>query len=467
MYDILLAASVLVFLVTCLVYIRHPAASLHHPASFYLGFHGFLFVIRPILARIYDYDFIYRVYQFQPSLADKITVIVGANIALLTFVAVSLRIASLPVTPAQSHTFAKARKFAALPIALASVALLPISIWALLQNWQRRANVFDDMVIDAATGTATNSQAIGWLTEAGLMMAPLSVIIVWLARYRWWSWPVFLGFLVLQAGTGTRAPLIYAVTALIVLYLLEKRRAWPEWRSVVLAGLGALAFSQIVIDRGGAVRDLFADESESRYLDTREYSPFEHMDYGSLEYFEYLVFAVPQRTGSYDYFAHNLQIFTEPVPRVLWRDKPIGSPLQFFKLWDYGRPTGMTYSLPGAGWMSLGYLGIVIQAGFFAMLFAVFYNRTLIYRDSAMARMLFALVIAMAPLVFRDGILLTFLRNLPFFVGPFVAIYLLARFSGLGRAPDAPGWSAAPLRDDLSAPAERRRMLAAQADVAR
>lgn len=467
MYDILLAASLLVFMGTSLVYLRHRAASLHHPATFYLGFHGFLFVIRPILARIYDYDFIYRVYQFQPSMADKITVIIGANVAMLTFVAVSLRVASRPIVPAEPDTFARTRSLAAVPIVLTSAVLLPVAVWALLQNWQRRVNVFDDMIIDAATGTATNSQAIGWVTEAGLMMAPLAVIIVWLARYRWWSWPVLLVYFVLQAGTGTRAPLIYAVIALIVLYLLEKRRAWPEWRSVVLAGLAAMAFSQIVIDRGGAVRGLFADSGESRYLDTREYAPFEHMDYGSLEYFEYLVFAVPQRTGSYDYFAHNLQIFTEPVPRALWRDKPVGSPVQMFKLWDYGRPTGMTYSLPGAGWMSLGYLGIIIQAAFFAGLFATLYNRTLVWRDSAMGRVLFALVIAMAPLVFRDGILLTFLRNLPFFVGPFAVIYLLARISGLGRAPRPRSSSPVPVRVDFPAPAERRRMLAAQSDVTR
>ena len=83
MYDFLLLASCLVFLGTCIAYARHDAASLFHPATIYLAFHGFIFVIRPIFARIYDFDLVYRVYDFIPSIADKITVILGANLAML------------------------------------------------------------------------------------------------------------------------------------------------------------------------------------------------------------------------------------------------------------------------------------------------------------------------------------------------------------------------------------------------
>ncbi|MET0179918.1 MAG: hypothetical protein ABW194_05475, partial [Novosphingobium sp.] len=91
MYHILLLASLLAFVGVCVYYVRHPASSVFHPVTFYLAFHGLLFVIRPILAQIYDYRLIYRVYEFTPSPGDKITVILAANLGLFAFVAAALR----------------------------------------------------------------------------------------------------------------------------------------------------------------------------------------------------------------------------------------------------------------------------------------------------------------------------------------------------------------------------------------
>ena len=181
------------------------------------------------------------------------------------------------------------------------------------------------------------------------------------------------------------------------------------------------------------------------------------MDFANLEYFEYIVHAVPQRTGTYDYFAHMLQIATEPIPRALWPDKPAGSPVQLFSLWDYGKPIGMTASLPGMGWMSLGYAGVAIQALIFALLFGYAYRALLLRRGGPVARLGYALVIGASLIGFRDGTLLTLVRLVPFYFGPLLLALLLARLAAERAAPVRLEPAAA-----RQTPAERRRALAAR-----
>ena len=464
MYDFLLIASTIVFIATVIVYLRQPAAGLAHPASFYLLFHGFIFVFRPLLARYYDFDLVYRLYQFQPSIDDKITVILGANLAMLVFVFATLLIAPNAPLEISREQHARTRAELARPILLAVALLTPLAIWSQIGNWALRINSFEAMARDAATGNMVNIQGNGWFTDSALMMAPMAAMMVWLSRYRWWGWAYFAVFAFLQAGTGTRQALVFAAAATAICLLLESGRRWFDMRAVLLVAIAAIAFNLLVIDRGGLVRSVVTDDYGTAYISNVELDPLEHMDFANLEYFEYMVYAVPKRTGTYDYFAHVLQVVTEPIPRVLWPDKPVGSPIQYFSLWDYGTPIGMTASIPGIGWMSLGYAGIVIQSLIFALIFGLLYRLLLTRRSSTLAVLAYALAISIGIIGFRDGTLLTLVRLVPFFFGPLLLALLFARISGHGRiAP--PHLTTETLQAGFleQTPAERRRALAAQA----
>ena len=457
MYDFVLALSCVVFAAVSLAYLRHRAASLYHPASFYLAFHGFVFVIRPLFARWYGFDFIYRLYEFQPSTADKITVILAANLAMLIFVTLSLAVAREPVLRRPEKEADHARRALFLPIVAVAALLTPLALYSQFANWELRMNNFDTMVRDAATGNSINVEGNGWLIDAALLMGPIAVLLVWLARYRWWGWLYFAAFAFLQAGTGTRQALIFTVAAIAVTFLLERRRRWFDWRYAVLGLAALVAFNQIVIDRGGAVRALVAEDADAAFIDDQPLDPLEHMDFGNMEYFEYIVYAVPQRTGTYDYFAHMLQIATEPIPRALWPGKPAGSPIQRFSLWDYGKPIGMTASMPGMGWMSLGYPGVAIQAALFALLFAFAYRALLVRRSGPLSRLGYALAIGISLIGFRDGTLLTIIRLVPFYFGPLLLVAGLARLmQGQTRYHNGLG----PMSSDGMTPAQRRRALA-------
>lgn len=459
MYEALLLASALLFLGTAVAFALTRQAALYHPATLYLGFHGFVFVLRPILAHAWGFDFIYELYDFRPSRDEKITVILGANLAMLVFVAGTVLL-NRSAQPAKAHDdWEAARRRLTMPVIATALLIGPFAIAAQLSNWGQRAQLFDTMVRDGATGTLVNTTGIGWFSDLGLALAPLAVLLVWLNRYRLPGWLAFGGFAVLQAGTGVRGPLVVAVLAIAFVYLMERGARWPRRQTIVLGLFAAFAFNQIVMDRGSSVRQVFVEESQSRIANFRNLDPLEDMDFANLEYFEFIVHTVPNRTGSWDYFAHNLQILTEPVPRALWKDKPVGSPVQFFSLWNHGRPIGITLTVPGIGWMSLGYPGIAIQAMIFALIYGLLYRFLFVRSNLAPARLVYAMIAAASVIAFRDGALIAIVRTLPFYIGPFVLAFAIAKLFPPKRTRATQNAA-----DPLPTPAHRRSHLIQRAD---
>lgn len=462
LYDALLVFGVVLFLGICGYYARHPAATFYHPLTIYLAMHGIVFALRPILARIYDYQALYVSAQFQPSMADKTTVLLAADLALAVFAATSLAIASRPLAAGTGHAGKWSREMLWVPFLVIAALIVPVAGYAAATEWIEAASDATTMVVDKVSAVNYNTSANGWLTSSQLALAPLVAVFAWLTRFRWWSLVPFAMFFLLRAGTGGRGPIIVAAAAIVILYLVDRGRRWPEWRSAALILAAALAFNAIVTDRGKAVREVFLDDRGTGASISVENKPFEHMDFANLEYFEFAVYAVPQRSGTHDYFLHNLQILTEPVPRIWWKDKPLGPPIAKYYLADYGRPYGFTYSVPGVGWLAWGWPGVAIQAAIFALIFGGLHRRLARRPQSKIYLLVFAMMIASTVVSYRDGTLLTVVRVLPFYVGPIAAMWVLSiPFTrGIaGRAMPATKAAAHP----APSPAERRRKLAAMA----
>ena len=461
MYDLLLIASTLFFVAACTVFARHKAASIYHPAAFYLLFHGFLFVFRPIVARIYDFRFVYMVFEFQPSMADKMTVILGANLGLVVFLFVSLRIGDTRLEPALAGRAAIPRESLWRAFIIAATILTPLGLASVLSRWTAIASGDPTETIDPTTFVKIHTDSVGYFVEAQLVLAPLAVLFAWLTRFKWWSFIPLVVFVIMRAGTGGRGPFVYAITALLLLWLWDKRRSWPDARTVALVAMTGLAFAVVVTDRGRGIREVFIEDNSVAWEQAYDYAPLENMDYANLEYFEYLVYVVPQRSGTYDYFASYLQFFTEPIPRALWEGKPAGAPVRFMNLFDYGRPMGMTPSLPGAGWFELGWLGIVIQTAIFAAFYSYFYRLAARRGSSRLLVLFYFLLLATTVISYRDGSLISVARMSVFYQLPLLLIWLFTLMDRRGSLPaDA---FAGPQPD----PSQRRKELAAQAAKAR
>lgn len=436
MYEAALVLNVVCLGFVTVYFSRLPSFSVFHPLFVYLLFHGFIFVFRPIVAYLGEFRAIYEIYQFTPSPSDKLTALVGSNIGMLSFAFFSLRTGSAEMTFRQD-SFAVAERNRLVPSALWAIAFTaPIGLYSLLWLFNQSSLDASEMVMDKGTGTFINTSANGYLIESSLMLATVCVLIGWLFRFRIIALLPLLVFVVGRAGTGGRGPFVTAVICLGLLWLYEHRRKLPSMRTVWGGIAVILLFTAIGQDRGRSIRQWFGTDYTLDQSSTRELKFLEGMDFGNLEYFEFLVYAVPQRTGSYEYFADNLMLFTEPVPRVLWPGKPVGSPVKFFELFDYGFPVGMTRSLPGEGWTQLGWLGVVIWCGLWGLAFGKLYDRFVTTGQSTFWVMSYMTFIAMLVVVYRDGTVMTVMRQGLFYFMPILLWKVFATGLAVPRAVD-------------------------------
>src|SRR5262249_41121211 len=136
-------------------------------------------------------------------------------------------------------------------------------------------------------------------------------------------------------------------------------------------------------------------ERMRRRLDTQDFANF--------DYLTGIISIVPERTGGYSYGLQYLQLFTEPIPRILWRGKPAGAPFVRVNLNAHANFVGLTLSLPGDGWISGGWLGVVVTmavAGTFAGLAHRWFWR---HSERLVPALFYISGLAMAPQWYRDG----------------------------------------------------------------
>lgn len=436
MYELALLVSALVFAGVTFAFVRSSAFSVFHPLTLYIVFHGFIFVIRPIIAYAMDFQFIYKAFEFTPSLSDKITVILASTLGFVVFAAACWRGGNRPMA-FRSDAVTAAERARLTPLFF-WVALLcvPIGAYSLSLIWSSAVSTgfaYDGMARDAASGISINTETNGYLVEAQLMLATCAAIFAWLFRFRLLAIAPLVLFVVFRAGTGGRGVFITALGVVGLLYLYERRRRFPTTLALFALPAIALLFAAVGSDRGEAIRrSLGSDTSAEVYSRYQSNARFlEGMDFANLEYFEYLVYVIPQRSGTYGYFNDVLQIFTEPVPRVLWQNKPVGAPFGRIHFFDYGRPLGFTRSLPGEGWYSLGWPGVVIWCGLCGWILGTIYRRYVDGPQSSLQTLAYMIFLATLIVAYRDGQLVTVFRQGLFFLAPVALWWLLARMVGI------------------------------------
>ena len=433
MYEWLLVFGVVLWLAVGFWYARQPIASVYHPITYYLIFHGILFAIRPVLAWAYGYNGLYALYQFTPGMTDKSTVLAAVDLALVVFVGVAAWAGNLPFSRSPPRARGKPPQLDT-AFWLTLLCCGPLAVASLGSSLASSTAQVSDMV--TVNGTAVNTAGNGYYSDAALMRGALVALFAWAGRFRWWTLGPAILFVFAKAGTGGRWPFVMSVMSLALFYMYDLRLRWPPVRVASLAVPLMMLFTAIGADRGAAIRKLF-DANTQGAVDADYFAgrPLESMDYGNMEFFEYLVHFVPGRSGTYDYFLFNLQIFTEPVPRILWHNKPIGAPIQLFSLWDYGSPIGMTLSLPGVGWFEAGWIGVVIWTALFGLGYGRLYNGFVRSDQSRIKTALYLIVLPVSLQAFRDGSLLSILKTSFFPLAPVLLWKLIGSLlAGSSRA---------------------------------
>ena len=85
MIEIALAAQLALWLMAIGAFVASRQASIFHPVTTYLGFHGLVFVLRPILVFSYGFDTNWSYMEFRPSEEVFIRTLAASSLAMICF----------------------------------------------------------------------------------------------------------------------------------------------------------------------------------------------------------------------------------------------------------------------------------------------------------------------------------------------------------------------------------------------
>jgi hypothetical protein len=362
----ILVFQALVWLLTAWFFVQSGRASIFHPFSFYLAFHGVVFVIRPIMERVFAFENVFFYMGFYPSEEQLQQALFLTTAALVAFAAVSWALDTAPRPARPIADGFNGRQWWAFIITV--VLLAPLILYSVFLAIMSSTNTEGtDLLIqtdrDVDTGIMTLTNTTGYLVDAEKMLGTLCLMLIWGTRFRLWSFAPLIIYLGERAYEGwARWTIVLTLVSLALLHVARSGRRWVPAALVVLSIPVYMLFQGLGENRD-AFKELFLGQMASKSaveVDRSWIERQDNLDFANFDYLTYVMDVVPEKSGTYTYFTQYLQLFTEPVPRVLWPHKPIGPPIQLVNMNDYGNFVGLTVSLVGDGWISAGWLGVIL-----------------------------------------------------------------------------------------------------------
>jgi hypothetical protein len=360
-----LVFQALIWLLAAWFFVQRRGASIFHPFSFYLAFHGVVFVIRPIMERVFSFENVFFYMGFYPSEERFQQALLLTTTALIAFAAMSCALDAAPRPRPAAGGFS-GREWQAFGIT--SLLLGPLLFYSVLLAIRNSINTegTDELIQmdrDVDTGIPTFTNTTGYLVDADKMLGTLSLMLIWGARFRLWSFAPLVIYLGERAYEGwARWTIVLPLASLVLLYVARSGRRWVPAAFLILA-IPVYMLFQVLGENRDTVKEFFLGQPTSKSALEADRSWIErqdNLDFANFDYLTYVMDVVPEKSGTYTYFTQYLQLFTEPIPRVLWPNKPIGPPIQLVNMNDYGNFGGLTVSLVGDGWMSGGWLGVIV-----------------------------------------------------------------------------------------------------------
>jgi hypothetical protein len=432
MFESALYFQLLIWLIVVGAFLASGQASVFHPATIYIGFHGLVFVIRPFLVHYLAFDSIWIYMGFRPGEEDLIRTLGVSSVALISFVAASLfwgrTDAKFAFGPPPSLSSIQCRA-----LIWTTLALLPYMAIS-IANTQGGA---ESMGERAANGVFIMTKSTGYLNDAQFMLAPLLCAWLVMTRFHWLNLPPILLYVAYRSWTGwSRWTIVLFFLMVVFAYCWQQRRRWLPLSAIAIA-VPLLMLFNILGHNRDVLKNLVTGEESweaanvlrpGRTSEEKRNQRFDTQDFANFDYLAAFVTIVPERTRAYTYGSQYLQLFTEPIPRLLWKGKPPGSPVRSFNIGDYGNFIGLTLSLPGDGWISGGWVGVVITLSLVGGLLGKCHQWFWRQCNQPIAVLFYVSGLAMLPQWYRDGGISIFKfllwTWLPFFVWLGVAWFL-------------------------------------------
>jgi hypothetical protein len=394
-HDLLIQWGILFF--TTFAMWARKQLTIFHPTTVYIAFHTIVFCIRPTLVHLFEFDLVWNYIGFIPSQEELTLSLYLSSAGLIVFCTAFSIVCpySGPKHYTQDLIFSVGERKAFWTMCALLVPLGMYSIYGSTPEGEHINGVF------IMTGSS------GYLNDLQQVLIPITVLFIVMCRWRWYSFIPFFVFLYYRASQGWgRWTIILTIFALVLCHTWEKRKDMPSLRFLLPLPLIFILFANLGLDRSYVRNIVEGNQEETRdILDQSETfeERFDTLDFANFDYLTYIVAVVPEQTRTYTYGTQYLQIFTEPIPRRLWKNKPIGPPIVFFNLNHYGNFLGLTPSLLGDGWMSGGWLGALLTMAVAGWVLGLVYNWFIHHQGNFYYCYLFLIVNAVIVQLYRDG----------------------------------------------------------------
>ncbi len=364
MLPVVLGFQTIVWLALCWFFVRGRGGSLFHPFCFYVVFHGIVFVLRPILEYAFGFHAAFDYMWFYPTEDRIIFTLFLSTWGLIAFAIFGWAIDTTgPRYERPMPDGFSLAEWQAFLILL--VLILPVGLYSFYLSLGQGLGG-SDLVQgrhDPITGIYILTNTTGYVASAEGALIPCCMMLIWGSRFRLWSFVPFLAYLAIHVYIGWgRWAIILSVAMLGLLALYRKRQRWirPSW---IIIGLATFVlFQQLGQNRDYFKEVISGEPHDEDVLDRNRpwVDQFDGLDFANFDYLAYIVDIVPDKSDTYSYFTQYLQLFTEPIPRILWPGKPIGPPIDLVNLNNYGNFVALTESLVGDGWVSYGWFGVFV-----------------------------------------------------------------------------------------------------------
>ena len=419
-----LVLQVTLFLFALAFQLKAFRSGVLHPSIIYLCFHGLVFVVRPVVAYLFDFQSIYTRMGFSPTDWQSISTLLISDLGLFAFMVVcsatSWRCRGMPIMAATplSHTIQDPVLRKSFFVTL-SILGLPVA-WSCMHflmhplSYEGSGDFGGTTVThDAATGAMLQTNSSSYLLDLQFMGGPLSIAWALLNRFKLPSLiPLGLYFFIRMCDGHGRFSFILISAAAAFVLLVSHRKVWPSAKIMGVACVLMLAFSSLGNDRhlikrslglmndGEAQANRAVEQRGKRLEDNSVFGP----DFANYEYLNYVTSNIPSRSGTYSYFLQYADLLVKPIPRVFWPGKPAGSWLDPVNLNSFGNFSALTVGLVGDGWISLGFAGVILTLSFCGIVCGLAYNWFNRRGSTSIFVVLnYCLFLSLLPQWFRDG----------------------------------------------------------------
>jgi hypothetical protein len=234
-------------------------------------------------------------------------------------------------------------------------------------------------------------------------------------------------FVIMYMGSNRAAFLTIALAA-IVSYLVRTGIKHFRVRHMVI-GLVLLAIFDVIGGNRYAVRELLSGEvntaAEGGKWQIIRNQGGALADLQEFESMTLVTTVIPERSNSYNWFTQYGSLLVRPIPRQWWEDKPIDTSI--VSMVDYGNFYFLTFSMMGDAYSNMGIPSLVLIMALDGFLLCSLYK--MVKRGtSANVLLLFTLITAYLPLLYRDG---GWCASGYFVITSMSAAWLLIKFGGI------------------------------------